>query len=46
MLCLVYWQRCHNRCRCIAEKGEDEPECQFYQRAYRSICPSEWVWYC
>lgn len=29
--------------RCVAEKGEDAPECNFYQRAYRSLCPSEWV---
>ena len=29
--------------RCIAEKDEDSPDCKFYQKAYRSICPSEWV---
>jgi cytochrome c oxidase subunit 6b len=29
--------------KCVAEKGEDAPECKFYQRAYRSLCPSEWV---
>lgn len=31
--------------RCIGpdDKGEDDPECKMYQRAYRSICPMEWV---
>ena len=29
--------------KCIAEKDEDSPDCKFYQKAYRSICPSEWV---
>lgn len=30
-------------CRCKSEKGEDSPECRHHQKAYRSICPSEWV---
>ena len=29
--------------KCIADKDEDSPDCKFYQKAYRSICPSEWV---
>lgn len=29
--------------RCQAERGEDAPECSVFQRAYRSICPSEWL---
>ena len=29
--------------RCVAQKGEGAAECEAYQRAYRSICPSEWV---
>ena len=29
--------------KCIADKDEDAPDCKFYQKAYRSICPSEWV---
>ena len=30
-------------CRCTAEKGDDNAECKVHQKAYRSICPSEWV---
>ncbi|CAL8471171.1 g10713 [Coccomyxa elongata] len=29
--------------KCAAEAGEDDDKCKFYQRAYRSICPGEWV---
>ncbi|BDA43303.1 probable cytochrome c oxidase subunit 6B at C-terminar half [Coccomyxa sp. Obi] len=29
--------------RCVAQKGEDDPECSVFQRAYRSICPSDWL---
>lgn len=29
--------------RCTAEKGEDSDDCKIHQKAYRSICPSEWV---
>ncbi|KAK9812567.1 hypothetical protein WJX73_009474 [Symbiochloris irregularis] len=29
--------------RCKAEKSEDDDECKFYQRAYRSLCPGDWV---
>lgn len=32
--------------RCAAEAGEDDDKCKFYQRAYRSICPGEWVRLC
>ena len=28
-----------NSCRCKGQKGEDDAECKFYQKAYRSICP-------
>lgn len=33
----------YHRCIGVDEKGEDDPECKMYQRAYRSICPMEWV---
>ena len=33
----------YHRCIGVDEKGEDDPECKSYQRAYRSICPMEWV---
>ncbi|DBA93962.1 TPA: hypothetical protein ACH3X1_001620 [Trebouxia sp. C0004] len=29
--------------KCTAEKGDDSSECKFHQKAYRSICPSEWL---
>lgn len=29
--------------KCVAEKGEDDPTCSFYARAFRTICPTEWV---
>ncbi|EIE22321.1 cytochrome c oxidase subunit H, partial [Coccomyxa subellipsoidea C-169] len=29
--------------RCVAQKGEEDPECSVFQRAYRSICPGEWL---
>ena len=33
----------YHRCIGVDEKREDDPECKSYQRAYRSICPMEWV---
>lgn len=33
----------YHRCITVQGKSEDDPECKFYQRAYRSMCPSEWV---
>ena len=33
----------YHRCIGVDEKGEEDPECKMYQRAYRSICPMEWV---
>ena len=29
--------------RCAAEKGEDDESCKFFAKAYRSLCPTEWV---
>lgn len=29
--------------KCTAEKGDDSDDCKFHQKAYRSICPSEWL---
>ncbi|KXZ41447.1 hypothetical protein GPECTOR_463g373 [Gonium pectorale] len=29
--------------KCIYERGEEHARCQFYQKAYQSMCPSEWV---
>lgn len=47
---LVQARHCYTRYneyhRCVAQKGEDDPECSVFQRAYRSICPSEWLERC
>ena len=29
--------------RCAAEKGEDDKDCSFFRKAYRAICPGDWV---
>ncbi|WIA10170.1 hypothetical protein OEZ86_000328 [Tetradesmus obliquus] len=29
--------------KCKFERGEDDKRCLFYQRAYNSMCPPEWV---
>ena len=29
--------------RCVAQKGEGADECRVFQRAYRSLCPGEWL---
>ena len=29
--------------KCLKEKGDDCEDCQFYARAYRTLCPGEWV---
>mmetsp|Transcript_2622 Transcript_2622/g.4383 ORF Transcript_2622/g.4383 Transcript_2622/m.4383 type:complete len:117 (-) Transcript_2622:137-487(-) len=29
--------------KCVKEKGEGADECAFYQKAYWSLCPNEWV---
>merc|ERR1711959_763538 len=29
--------------KCAAEKGEEAEDCVFFQKAYRSMCPSIWV---
>lgn len=33
----------YHRCIGVEEKSEDDPECTMYQKAYRAICPMEWV---
>ncbi|CAI6008560.1 unnamed protein product [Closterium sp. NIES-65] len=35
---------CYNEFhKCIAEKGEGASECQKFAKAYRTLCPAEWV---
>lgn len=29
--------------KCVKEKGEDSTDCTFYAKAYRSLCPAEWI---
>ena len=29
--------------RCRAQRGDDAPECAAFTRAYRSVCPQEWI---
>ncbi|KAF5826426.1 mitochondrial cytochrome c oxidase subunit [Dunaliella salina] len=29
--------------KCAHERGEDHPRCVFYQRAYQSLCPADWL---
>ncbi|KAK9837618.1 hypothetical protein WJX74_001546 [Apatococcus lobatus] len=29
--------------KCIATKDEEDDSCKFYAKAYRAICPGEWV---
>ncbi|KAF6265356.1 cytochrome c oxidase, subunit VIb [Scenedesmus sp. NREL 46B-D3] len=29
--------------KCKFERGEDDKRCLFYQRAYKSMCPPDWV---
>ena len=29
--------------KCIQDKDPDSADCKFYAKAYRSLCPSEWV---
>lgn len=33
----------HAHGRCVFERGEDHPRCQFYERSYQSLCPADWV---
>ncbi len=30
-------------CRCVVERGEDNPRCAFYEGAYKAMCPADWV---
>ena len=38
--CFVKYNEAH---KCNAEKGEDDETCQRLSKAYRSICPVEWL---
>lgn len=37
------WARYLEFHACTKAKGEDDPECEKFQRWYKSLCPSEWV---
>ncbi len=40
-------RNCHTRYqeyhRCMAQTGGDEEKCSPFARAYRSLCPTEWI---
>lgn len=40
-------RNCHTRyneyLRCMAQTGDDEDKCSVFARAYRSLCPTEWI---
>jgi len=38
--CFVKYNEAH---KCLAENGEDDATCQRLSKAYRSICPVEWL---
>lgn len=38
--CYTRYQEFH---RCAGEKGEDDKDCSFFRKAYRAICPGDWV---
>lgn len=38
--CYTRYQEYH---RCVAQNGEDNKDCSFFQKAYRAICPGDWV---
>ena len=29
--------------KCVADPAKTEQDCSFFQRAYRAMCPNEWV---
>ncbi|KAH7514335.1 hypothetical protein FEM48_Zijuj11G0077900 [Ziziphus jujuba var. spinosa] len=29
--------------KCVKEKGKDAPECEKFERHYKSLCPVEWI---
>lgn len=37
------WQNYVDFHRCAKVKGEDAPVCKQFQKAFRSLCPQEWV---
>lgn len=38
--CFVRFNEYH---KCVFERGEDHARCQFYQKAYESMCPADWL---
>ena len=45
--CRLQARTCYTRYnefyKCKALKDEDDPECKMHQRAYRTLCPGDWV---
>ncbi len=38
--CFVRFNEYH---KCVFERSEDHARCEFYQKAYQSLCPNDWV---
>ena len=38
--CYTRYQEFH---KCESQRGEGAEECAFFKRAYKSICPNDWV---
>lgn len=37
------WQNYVDYYKCIDARGEDFAPCKQFQKAYRSLCPNEWI---
>ncbi|WFD31095.1 Cytochrome c oxidase subunit 6B [Malassezia sp. CBS 17886] len=37
------WQNYADYFRCINQKGEDYTPCKHFYKAYKALCPDEWV---
>mmetsp|Transcript_26598 Transcript_26598/g.26478 ORF Transcript_26598/g.26478 Transcript_26598/m.26478 type:complete len:81 (+) Transcript_26598:42-284(+) len=37
------WQNYVDFHKCVKAKGEDYPVCQYFRKAYKSLCPSIWT---
>ena len=37
------WQNFMDHQRCIKNKGEDYPPCEYFKKNFKSICPVAWV---
>ena len=38
--CYTRYQEFH---KCAKEKDEEDDDCKFFKRAFKSLCPNDWV---